>query len=178
MSALHLYEIADQLRALEQLGDTDELPAEVIRDTIEAVEGDFDAKAIAVAKFVLSLEANAAAVKAASEAMAARAKRIANRAESIKSYLHFTLQSLDRKEVKSREIVIRRLENPEAVIITDESAVPETFWIQPPAPPKRIDKAGLKEALKMRAEAQKTVPSLPDIPGAMLERGERLELKC
>ena len=49
MSALKLYEIVRQHRELEQLADSGDVPAEVIRDTLEALEGDIEAKSVSVA---------------------------------------------------------------------------------------------------------------------------------
>jgi len=67
---VRLFEITSQFKALAALEDSDELPPEVIADTLEGLEGDFEAKTIAVAKFILSLEANAAAIEKAADAMA------------------------------------------------------------------------------------------------------------
>lgn len=166
-SALKLYEISNQFQALEQLGESDELPAEVIHDTLEGLEGDFESKCIQVAKFILSLEANAHAVQLGANAMMMRAARIANRAASIKAYLQFHMQALDKKRVESPELVIARRANPAAVIITDEHAVPAQFWVQPEPPPKRIDKKAIKAAIDAGERVE----------GAYVESGERLEIK-
>jgi len=167
MSALALYEIADQLRSLERLGESDDLPAEVIADTLEALEGDFTTKAVSVAKFVRSLEANADAIRASIAAQKARLERIEKRAESVRAYLQFWMQATERKRIEAPDLVIARRANPAAVVITDESAIPEGFWVQPPAPPKRLDKSAIKAALSAGGI----------VPGAQLEAGERLEIR-
>jgi hypothetical protein len=166
-SALKLYEIAGQFQALERLGESDELPAEVIADTLEGLAGDFDSKAVQVAKFILSLEANAEAVRLAATQMMGRANRIANRAESIRAYLQFHLQAVKRRRIESPDLVIALRANPPAVIITDEHAIPAQFWVQPPAPPKRIDKKSIKAAIDQGEPVE----------GAYVEAGERLEIK-
>jgi Siphovirus Gp157 len=166
-SALKLYEISNQFQALEQLGDSDDLPAEVIANTLEALEGDFDTKAVQVAKFILSLEANASATMGAAKAMTERAARIAKRAESIRAYLQFHMQALEKKRIESHELVINRRVNPPAVIITDEHAVPAQFWVQPPPPPPRLDKKAIKEAIDAGERVE----------GAYVEAAERLEIR-
>jgi hypothetical protein len=165
-SALKLYEISNQFQALEQLGDSDDLPAEVIADTLEALEGDFDTKAVQVAKFILALEANAAAVKAAAKAQAERAARIAKRAESITAYLQFHMQALQRRRIETPDLVIKLQKNPPAVVITNEHAIPAKFWVQQEAPPKRIDKKAIKQAIDAGER----------VDGAYVEAGERLEI--
>lgn len=166
-AALKLYEISNQFQALEQLGDSDDLPAEVIKDTLEALEGDFDSKAVQVAKFVLSLESNAHAVQLAANAMMMRAARISGRAQSIKAYLQFHMQALEKKRIETPEIVITRRTNPPSVVITDEHAIPARFWIEPPPPDKRLDKKAIKSAIDAGER----------VDGAYVEAAERLEIK-
>ena len=166
-SALKLYDIANQLHALEHLGESDDLPAEVIKDTLEALEGDFEAKAVQVGKFVLALEANAAAVEQAAKAMAARSTRIYARAQNIKAYLQFHMQALPKKRIEAPDCILVRRANPPAVVITDELAIPPQYWIQPEPPPKRLDKKAIKAAIDKGER----------IEGAFVEAGERLEIK-
>lgn len=166
-SALKLYEISNQFQALEQLGESDDLPAEVIANTLEALEGDFDTKAVQVAKFILALEANAAAVRDAATAMSLRSARIAKRAASVSAYLQFHMQALEKRRIEAPDIIITRRVNPPAVIITDEHSIPERFWFEPPPPDKRLD----KKAIKVAIDAGERVE------GAYVEAGERLEIK-
>ena len=74
MSALKLYELVGQHRELERLADSGEVPAEVIRDTIEAPEGDIQVKSISVAQFVRNLEVGADVIEDAAKQMR-RARR-------------------------------------------------------------------------------------------------------
>ena len=166
-AALKLYEISNQFQALEQLGDSDDLPAEVIADTLEALAGDFDSKAVQVAKFVLSLEANAAAIETAAKAMNARSTRIYARAQGIKAYLQFHMQALEKKRIDTPELVITRRPNPPSVVITDEHAIPAQYWVQPDPPPPRLDKKAIKTAIDAGTR----------VDGAYVEAGERLEIK-
>lgn len=166
-SALKLYEISNQFQSLEMLGESDDLPAEVVKDTLEALAGDFETKAVEVAKFVLSLEANAQAIEYAATMMSARATRVMNRAQSIRAYLHFHMQAIDEKRIETPELTIVRRANPPAVVITDEHAIPAKFWIAPPPPDKRLDKKAIKAAIEGGER----------VDGAYVEAGERLEIK-
>lgn len=166
-AALKLYEISGQFQALETLADSDDLPAEVVNDTLEALQGDFDVKAVEVAKFVLSLEANAAAIDAAAEQMLQRARRVQNRADSIRAYLQFHMQALKKKRIETPALILNRRANPPSMIVTDEAAIPAQFWVDPPPLAKRIDKVALKKAIEAGQR----------IDGAYVEAGERLEIK-
>lgn len=167
MTALTLFEISAQFQSLENLTDSDDLPAEVIADTLEALTGDFDAKAIQVAKFILSLESAADAVKDAAKATTERAVRIQRRADSIKAYLAFHMQALQRKKIDAIDITLRLRANPPAVVITDEHAIPAQYWVEPEPPPKRLDKKAIKTAIDAGER----------VDGAFVEAGERLEIK-
>ena len=103
--SLRLFEITQQFKALEGLQDSDDLPPEVIADTLEGIIGTFEEKAVAVAKFILSLEAAAEDIEAAAEAMHQRATRIKNRADSVRQYLllqcQISMQSASRRRSSS-----------------------------------------------------------------------------
>lgn len=168
MSLPALYEIAEQYRRLEELTDHEDLPPEVIRDTLEGLEGDLQLKATNVAKFVLGLEAEAEMIEQAAEAMKLRAARRKKRAESIRAYLLFCMQGAGITKISCPEFTLAVLRNPEAVEIDDPQSIPAEFLVQPPPPPPRPDKALLKTALKAGRH----------IAGAWLRRGERLEIKA
>jgi hypothetical protein len=166
VTALTLYELGLRYQSLEVLADSEDLPAEVIKDTLEGLEGEFDSKALAVAKFILSLDAHAEAVRDAAHAMETRAIRMEKRAGSIKSYLQFWLQAMRKRKIESAELTVRLQANPPTVVITDEAAIPERFWVQPEPPPKRIDKKALKAALDAGER----------IDGAYIDKGEHLRI--
>lgn len=162
-----LYEIAKQFHELELLADTDDLPPEVIRDTLEGLTGTLEAKATNVAKFTLGLEAEAAMIEDAARQMLERAARRKTRAENIRNYLLFNLQACGVSEVTCPEFTMRVRKNPEAVEIDDPDQVPSEFMVQPDPPAPRPDKNAIKAALK----AGETVR------GCWLRSGERLEIK-
>lgn len=165
---MRLFEITQQFKSLEALADSEELAPEFIADTLESLQGDFETKVVAVAQFILSLEAESKAIEAAAQAMMNRQARIEKRAASIRAYLLLQFQALDwRHKITTPEIIVSRRSNPVAVQISDESTVPAQFWVQPEPPPKRIDKKSLKAALQSGTE----------IPGCYLESGERIDIR-
>lgn len=167
MSLPALFEITAQLRDLQILADSDDLPMEVIRDTLEGLKGDLTVKATNIAKFVLSLEADAEAIEAAAAAIKERAARRKRRADAIRAYLLFQLQGAGISKVECPEFTLSVRKNPEAVEIEDIERLPERFMVQPEPPPKRPDKAALKAALKAGES----------VPGAWLRQGEHLAIK-
>lgn len=167
MSAVRLYELANQYQGLQLLADSGDLPPEVIRDTLEGLTGDLQEKAVNVAKFTLDLEAGAEAIEAAAKAMTERARRVRKRADSIRAYLLFNMQATQITRIECPEFTLAIRKNPEAVMLADDVQLPPEFLTQPEPPAPRADKKLLKEALKAGRE----------IRGAWLESGERLEIK-
>ena len=162
-----LYELVRYQHELEVLADSGDIPPEQIRDTLEALEGDIQDKAINVAAFTRNLEATAESVREAAKAMLARADRIEKRAESIRAYLLFNMQAAGISRVESPWFTLALRKNPPAVIVDDESQIPAEYFVQPPAPPPRLDKVSLKKAIQAGTE----------VPGAHLLQSERVEIK-
>jgi hypothetical protein len=167
MSAL--YQLVEQYRSLETLDASDDLPAEVIRDTLEGLTGDLTVKATNVAKFILNCESMADAVDGAAKQMKARAERIRKRADSIREYLKVNMQGAGITKIEATEFVLALKKNPPAVIVDNEAEIPEAFKVTPePAPPPvaRPDKAMIKKAIQ----------SGMTIAGCHLEQAERLTI--
>lgn len=167
MGTLALYELSrGYLQALDVFTDPEaDLPAEVVADTLEAIEGELQEKAVNVAKFMRNLEAYAEAVKAAEEQMARRRKAIENRAKWIRDYLKANMEACGITKIDSPWFCLSIQKNPAAVDIVDEAAIPDEF--KQNIVTVKIDKAAIKQAIEGGAE----------IPGAALSRGTRLAIR-
>ena len=164
---MRLFELSAQFRELQALEDSDEIPEEVIRDTLEGLEGDIQSKCVAIGKFILDMQASAAATKEAGKAMLLRSERISKRADSLKHYMLLQLQLLDMRRIQTPELTIRRQNSPPSVVIADGITVPEEFMAYPPPPPPHPDKKLLKSALQSGRE----------VPGVYLEQGEHIRIE-
>lgn len=167
-SELSLYELTGDYLRLQQLADSDELPAEVIRDTLEGLSGEIQEKSINVAKFILSLEAHAEAIAGAAKQMTARANRVQARADSIRAYLLFQMQATGTTKVTCPEFTLAVRSNPPAVGLREDVQLPPEYMTWPDPPPSVPDRRKIAEALKAGKE----------IDGAWLEQGQRLEIKA
>lgn len=165
-----LYQLVEQYRSLEALEASEDLPIEVIQDTLEGLTGDLTVKATNVAKYILNCEAMAEAVEQASEAMKVRAQKIRRRSESIREYLRINMQGAGITKIEATEFVLALKKNPPAVIVTDEAAIPPAFKVMPTPPPPpvpRPDKAAIKKAIQSGIM----------VAGAHLEQAERLDIR-
>jgi hypothetical protein len=167
---MKLYELANQFKSLELLESTDDLPPEVIRDTLEGLEGQLQDKATNVALFIRNLESTADAIDAAADKMRSRGSRLRERAQSLNEYLLFNMQATGISKIESPFFTLTVRNNPATVVIDSENLIPAEFMRTPePAPPPKPtpDKSAIARAIKSGAE----------VPGAHTEQRQRLEIK-
>lgn len=164
MNSITLYELSQDYRqALDVLTDPEnDLPAEVIADTLEGLQGSLEDKAVNLAKFFRNLEAMAGAIKEAEDRMARRRRAIESRVKWLKDYLRQNMVTCGIQKIESPWFVLAIQKNPAAVDVFDEAAVPAEFKEEVVS--VRLDKAGIKRAL----EAGQTVPGAALMPGSRL----------
>jgi hypothetical protein len=167
MNNLTLYQIsANYLQALDFLTDPEmDLPAEAINDTLEALTGELEDKAVNVAKFLRNMEAAAEAIKQAEDAMAKRRKALESRVKWIKDYLKCGMEQTGITKIECPYFKLAIQNNPAAVNVLDESLIPDQFKEQVIV--WKIDKTAIKEAIKSGVA----------VPGAELVSGTRLAIK-
>lgn len=164
-----LYQLVEQYRSLEALDASEDLPLEVIQDTLEGLTGELTVKATNVARYILNCESMAEAIDLAATQMKGRANRMRNRAVSIREYLRNNMQGAGITKIEAVEFVLSLKKNPPAVIVDDESKVPADYKVtpEPPPPPQpRVDKKLVAKAIKDGFV----------VPGCHLEQAERLAI--
>lgn len=163
----HLYEIARNKAELERLMEYGDLDPQAIIDTLEAVEGELNEKAVNVAKVARNIDAAAAAVRQAGKDMLDRAARMEKRAESIWQYLLMNMLFSGITKIECPQFVIAVKHNPPAVVIDDEKFIPAEYLTQPAPPAPRPDKAKIRDAIKAGE----------DVPGARLVQSDRVDIR-
>jgi hypothetical protein len=167
MTAITLYELAQEHRAdLEKLYEAD-LDEQTLTDTLDSMGGELQVKAQSVACFIRNLEATAQQIKEAEAQMAARRKAIENKAARVKDYLLASMMVAGLQKVECPLFKLSVRDNPAAVEVFQPELIPAQFWRQPEPPPPVLDKAALKEVLKTGEL----------IEGCRLTQGKRLEIK-
>lgn len=106
-----LYELSnDYLQVLDMMDD-DTWDEQTVRDTLEAVEGEFDYKADSMAKIIKSLQAKSDAVKEEIDRLTARRKSFENKAEFFKAVLFQNMQVIGKKKIKTALFTISIAKN-------------------------------------------------------------------
>jgi len=155
MTALH--ELTGQFL---ELANNEDLPAEAIRDTLEAMEGDIRSKAVSLADWALDMDGNIEKIDAAIEPLQDKKKSIAKRKESLIEYLRNNMEATGISKIQCPLFSITLVAGREAVAISDESAIPDDFLnVKTVISP---DKTAIAKALKDGKE----------VAGASLQRGQ------
>lgn len=161
-----LYELAAEYRDAQERMEDAGFDEQTIADTLDGLAGDMEEKAIAVAKFARNLEAEADAISDAIKSMQARASATAHKAARLRKYLMDAMIAAGVRKVSCPHFVVSVRETPAAVVIDDESAIPDRFLVQPVPPPPRPDKPSIAEALKAGPQ-----------PWAHLQKSTRLDIR-
>lgn len=111
------------------------------------------------------MEAVAEAIKEAEEAMAKRRKSLENRVRWMKNYLKENMEHTGISKIECPFFKLSVQNNPAAVNVTNENAIPEQFKEQ--VITWKINKPAIKEAIK----------SGTAVPGAELVNGTRLAIR-
>ena len=143
-----------------------DLDEQTVIDTLESVGGDLQEKSINVAKFFRNLESDAKQIKEAEQQLAERRKAIEKRAASLKEYLKTNMELSGIHKIECPWFVVSIAQNPEAVIVDDEEAIPRDYFKEIPVS-YQLDKSLLKQAIKDGFT----------VPGARLTRGTSLRIK-
>jgi hypothetical protein len=162
-----LYQLAEQHRELQRFAEETEVDPQALLDTLEGLQGEIEAKAQSVAMFIRNIEADAEAIADAAKQMATRAKRLQERADSIRTYLLTNMQATGITKIACPYFTIALRKNPPRADVIDERAIPDRFRVWPEPPPPMIDKKALLDALKAGEK----------IPGAALAQSERVEIR-
>ena len=160
-----LYLVANEYKQIESRLMESDADEQTIKDTLEAVAGDFEDKAKAVSAVVRNMDAFIEQMKEAKRELDDRIKAFENRQERLRNYLLDNMKRTGITKIESPYFTIALKKNPPSVIIEDEGEIDGKWWKHKTV--SSIDKQRIKDALLAG----------DDVPGAKLESGERVEIK-
>jgi hypothetical protein len=141
----------DSSNLLENVHINDQLLPEdrklVVSNALAEIKDSFEDKAIAVAKYIKNLEAEATAIEDAVKLMMIRNKKLLNQSISLKEYLHFNIKQtglLDKIKCPEFEIWLKK--NPVSVQIVDEGLIPSLYLKEKKT--VTIDKIAIKKSIE------------------------------
>lgn len=160
MLPTNLYEISSAINAILSKEEWDDAAIA----ELDALNLALEAKASNIVHFCANLEAFAAAAKAEEQRIAGRRKAAEGRIERLKGYIKAAMESADRTELDAGTHHLRIQNNPPAVVVDDETAIPPRFFTISPQTTV-LDKKTLAQELKKGP-----------VDGAHLEQGKSLRI--
>lgn len=142
-----LYEIAEQYKALEVMLYDGEADEQLIFDTLEGIDMEFEEKADNYAKLIKNLNSDAEAIKKEEERLYSRRKALERKADWLKSQLEENMRFIGKTKFKTPlfSFNIQKNGGKQPLEITENLAdIPMKFLIQPDPVP---DKEKIREYL-------------------------------
>ncbi|WP_286761979.1 siphovirus Gp157 family protein, partial [Pseudomonas sp. UBA2047] len=122
----HLYELTGQYRELGVLmQDADEDMAIAVRDTMGAIEAEFNDKALAVSRVILNMDGDIEAVEAEIERLQERKRIMSNRKGQIIEYLRENMEAAEITKISCPLFTITLCKGRESVIVDDDKLLDE-----------------------------------------------------
>jgi hypothetical protein len=163
---MKLYQLADEYQQALEVLDDPELPEEVVRDTLEALQGGLVQKGQAVAAYALNLSAEIEALKAHEKRVAAKRKTLEAREAWFREYLKTNMERCGINEIKAIDgtFTAKLGKGRPSVVIDDEKLIPDDSefvrWT------RSVDKTAIAAAIKNGQE----------VPGAHVETRPSLRI--
>lgn len=142
-----LYELNNQLLELLMMAEDPDVEEDVLKDTMEAVEGEIEVKADGYAKVIRQLEADKAGIKAEKDRLDKRAKAIDGNISRMKAALQVSMELCEKPKFKTELFSFNIQNNPVSCVVDDSvdiNQIPEEYL----KITKTINKTALKEAIQ------------------------------
>lgn len=154
-----LYDIANEYAQLLN----EDLPADMIADTVEAFEGEFTDKVENILGLIKNEQYTCDALKAEAKKLNERAKATQSRIDNLKSYIIESMNTLDKKSMQAGVHALTVRKPSKSVNIIDAHKLPAEFveYVTEVKPDKNLIKEKLKLGEQIDgAEMQVGKPSL------------------
>ena len=156
-----LYDLTGQFKELAVLMDgADEDLAIAVRDTLGAIEAEFNDKALAVSRVILNMDGDIEAVDAEIARLEERKRILCNRKGQIVDYLRENMEAAQITKISCPLFTITLAKGRNSVVVDDEKLLPDDLVSV------KVTTTPNKKAIADQLKAGK------EIKGARLERGK------
>lgn len=154
-----LYELTANHRQLQELVERDDNElAEAIADTFEAIEGEFNDKAVSLIAVVNNLSSDTTAIDNEVKRLEERKKVIKNKQDQMREYLRMNMEAAGITNIKCPLFSITLAKGRDIVQIDDEKLIPAEYL-------------NIKTTYSpMKADILKALKSGEEIPGASITK--------
>ena len=140
-----LYELTEEYRQLLDMMEDDSVDPEVLRDTLEGVDGELEIKAENCAKVMTELGGKIDLIDREMERLKQKKDVLNNNIKWIKQQIEKSMIDTGKRKFKTDLFSFGIQKNPPAVVIDQEDQIPEEYWI---AQEPKLDRTAIKQWLK------------------------------
>lgn len=142
---MKLYELTGQYMSLMEMMDDPDIDQQIVQDTLEALDGEYEEKLQNCGKAIKNIQASQCMLDNEIKRLQARKKSAEKNEERLKTYIKNSMLASNKQTVKTEMFTFSVKEPALSVFIDDIDEVPKAF--RTPVPDK-IDKEGIKKLLK------------------------------
>lgn len=141
-----LYELTGNMKELETL----DLDSETMNDTLEAIQGEFNDKAIAILSFTENMNSDIDALSNEIKRLHGRKTTLENRKKRLREYLLHNMEASGISKIECPYFTASLRKGIEVVDIQDTDAIPDEYIEMQVT--EKVDKAALKRDIKAGKE--------------------------
>lgn len=124
---MKLHELSTQHRQLEVMVEEEGMTPDMVADTFEALEGEFNDKAVSLISVVNNMNADVEALDAEIKRLQDRKKAITNKQDSLREYLRFNMEASGISKIQCPLFTITLAQGRDMLEINDESQIPDDY---------------------------------------------------
>lgn len=138
-----LYELTDELFRLYEFAEDIDTDDQAFKDTLEALTGEIEDKADGYAKVIRQIESDVDVIQKEIDRLTARRDALKNNVKRMKEALQQTMIALDKPKFKTELFSFYIQKNKASVVIDDETAVPDEYYVTK----REISKTKISDAI-------------------------------
>lgn len=166
---MNLFKLAAEYRnAFDDLTAMDDLPKEVIKDTLDGIAGTFEDKAVAMAAHIENMKCRVVAIKSAIEGWKEKKENLEKQIDNCKNYILSSMMLANINKISSKDDPLFRLsirKNQPKLDILDKKLIPQSYY--------KTEVKSIIDTDLVRSDLKEGV----DVPGAQLTQGMSLSIK-
>ena len=153
-----LYELTGELLEIENMISEEDITADQAKDTLEALEMEFNEKAINTVKVIENFKPSIDVIDQQIKKLQAKKKALQNKQESLREYLRSNMEACEITKIECPFFSITLKKPSQAVQIDNENALPDEFVTvkTTTAPDKKAILAALKKGEQVEGASLKT----------------------
>lgn len=140
-----LYELTEEYRQLLDMMEDDSVDPEVLKDTLEGVDGELEIKAENCAKVMAELCGKVDLIDREIERLKGKKDVLNNNIKRIKQQIEKSMIDTGKRKFKTDLFSFGIQKNPPAVVIDQEDQIPEEYWV---AQEPKLNRTAIKQWLK------------------------------